>query len=135
MTAGGRLHPQCASQNKSQIEAGKPTKHGNHQVRKRIKDFIFLQHRVQFHDESRQRRETAAKAYREQQSVLIRHNSRIVKPGRGCNKLRDNTHCETTQQVRTQGAPWNRNIPLQKDVQAEPRHRAERAADGHKEIR
>ena len=116
MTAVGRLHPQRASQDKAQVETGKPAKHGDHQVRKRIKDFIFLQHRVQFHDESRQRRETAAKAYREQQSVLIRHDSRIVKPGRGCDKLRDNPHRETTQQVRTQGSPGDRNIALQKYV-------------------
>lgn len=134
MTAVGRLHPQCASQDKAQVETGKPAKHGDHQVRKRIEDFIFLQHRMQFHDERRQRRETAAKAYREQQAVLIRHNSRIVEPRRGCNKLRDNTHCETTQQVRAQGAPWNRNISLQKNVQAESRHRAECAANSHKEI-
>lgn len=135
MTAVGRLHPQCASQDKAQVETGKPAKHGDHQVRKRIEDFIFLQHRMQFHDERRQRRETAAKAYREQQSVLIRHNSRIVEPGRGRYKLRDNTHGETAQQIRTQSAPRNRNVSLQKDVQTEPRHRAERAANGHKEIR
>ena len=135
MTALGRLHPQRASQNKAQVETGKAAKHGDHQVRERIEDFISLQHGVQFHDERRQRRETATEAYREQQAVLIRHDSRVVKPRRGCNKLRDNTHCETAHQVRTQGTPWNRNISLQKHVQAEPGHCAQRTADGNEKIR
>ena len=65
MNAVGRLHPQRAGQDKAQVETGKPAKHRDHQVRKRIQDFISLQHGVQFHDQSRQRRETAAKAYRE----------------------------------------------------------------------
>lgn len=94
-----------------------------------------MQHRVHFHDEGRQSRETAAKAYREQQAVLIRHDSRVIEPGRGRDELGDDTHHKAAQQVRTQGAPWNRNISLQKNVQAEPRHCAERAAYGHEEIR
>jgi len=65
MTALGSLHPQRASQDKAQVKTGKPAKHGDHHIRKRIQDFISLQHGVQFHNHSRQSRETAAKAYRE----------------------------------------------------------------------
>ena len=62
MPVGGSLDPQRARQNKAQVETGKPANHRRHQVRERIQEFVPLQHRVQFHDESRQCRETAAKA-------------------------------------------------------------------------
>jgi len=135
MAVGEKLHPQGARQHKAQVETGKPADHRCHQVRERIQEFIALQHGVQFHDQSRQSCETAAKTYRKQQTVLIRYDARVVKPGRGCNKLRDYTYCQTAQQVCTQGSPWKRDISLQKHVQAEPGHSAQSTADGHEKIR
>jgi len=135
MIAGGKLDPQRARQNKAQVETGKSTDHRCHQVRERIQEFIALQHGVQLHDQSRQGCKTAAKADCKQQTVLIRYDSRVVKPGCGCNKLRDYAYCETAQQVRAQGSPWKRNIPLQEHVQAEPGHRTQSTADGHEKIR
>jgi len=135
MAVAEKLHPQGARQNKTQVETGKSANHRRHQVRERTQQFVPLQHGVQLHDQGRQRRKTSAETYRKQQAILIRHNSRVVKPGCGCNELRNYAYCETAQQVRAQGSPWKRDIPLQEHVQAEPGHRAQSSADGHEKIR
>ena len=65
-----------------------------------MQQLASLQHRVHFHHERRQRREAAAEADRKQQTVLIRDDPGLIKPGRRRDELRDNAPSGLTQRVR-----------------------------------